>query len=59
MTSFTVIFEKNGVEIARYVVMASTRQDAENQGANLFRDQFPELDMFDKITSLELRVEER
>jgi hypothetical protein len=55
---FTVIFEKNDVEIARFAVQAANREAAENQGENLFAEQHPELDIFDKITSLELRVEE-
>lgn len=55
---FTAVYERDGVELARYSLTAPTQGDAENQADNLFYHQHPEISMFDETPGLNVRIEE-
>ena len=56
--AYTVTYEKGGVALARYDLVAPTQNDAENQAGNLFYRQHPNISMFDDDPDLEMRLEE-
>jgi hypothetical protein len=55
--NFTIVYEADGLEVARYRVNAETELEAELDASALFFEQHPRFDPFDPDAGLSFRFE--